>query len=102
MDSLFGTEAAAQMTGSPAASNGAASRKNAKNGSKKCKNRSARYPKASNNPPYLPPEVSFLWFSRVQTHLSVLQRRTASVYVTAFINNVIYLYLLLFCISQGL
>lgn len=57
MDSLFGTAAAAQKSGSPAASNGAASRKTAKNGSKKCKNRSARYPKAKNNPPYLPPEA---------------------------------------------
>ncbi|XP_067242981.1 GTP-binding protein 2 [Chanodichthys erythropterus] len=47
---LFGS-AGAQAT------NGAASRKTAKNGSKKCKNRSARYPKASNNPPYLPPEA---------------------------------------------
>ncbi|KAK9963944.1 hypothetical protein ABG768_005158 [Culter alburnus] len=47
---LFGA-AGAQAT------NGAASRKTAKNGSKKCKNRSARYPKASNNPPYLPPEA---------------------------------------------
>ncbi|KAK2896328.1 hypothetical protein Q8A67_010816 [Cirrhinus molitorella] len=53
---LFGT-AAAQKSGSPAGTNGAASRKTAKNGSKKCKNRSARYPKASNNPPYLPPEA---------------------------------------------
>ncbi|KTG33466.1 hypothetical protein cypCar_00018067 [Cyprinus carpio] len=51
---LFGAAAAAQKSGSP---NGAAGRKNAKNGSKKCKNRSARYPKASNNPPYLPPEA---------------------------------------------
>ncbi|KAF4105409.1 GTP-binding protein 2 isoform X1 [Onychostoma macrolepis] len=57
MDSLFGTAAAAQKSGSPAASNGAASRKTAKNGSKKYKNRSARYPKACNNPPYLPPEA---------------------------------------------
>ncbi|XP_077093753.1 GTP-binding protein 2 [Siphateles boraxobius] len=40
-----------------AASTGAPSRKTAKNGSKKCKNRSARYQKSSNNPPYLPPEV---------------------------------------------
>ncbi|KAK7140765.1 hypothetical protein R3I94_013142 [Phoxinus phoxinus] len=40
-----------------AASTGALSRKPAKNGSKKFKNRSARYQKASNNPPYLPPEV---------------------------------------------
>ncbi|XP_026080569.1 GTP-binding protein 2 [Carassius auratus] len=47
MDSLFGT----------AANNGASGRKTAKSGSKKCKNRSARYPKASNNPPYLPPEA---------------------------------------------
>ncbi|XP_048061892.1 GTP-binding protein 2 [Megalobrama amblycephala] len=47
---LFGS-AGAQAT------NGAASRKTAKNGSKKGKNRSARYPKASNNPPYLPPEA---------------------------------------------
>ncbi|XP_050981337.1 GTP-binding protein 2 [Labeo rohita] len=54
---LFGTAAAAQKSGSPAATNGAAIRKTAKNGSKKCKNRSARYPKASNNPPYLPPEA---------------------------------------------
>ncbi|XP_073691342.1 GTP-binding protein 2 [Garra rufa] len=54
---LFGTTAAAQKSGSPAATNGAAIRKTAKNGSKKCKNRSARYPKASNNPPYLPPEA---------------------------------------------
>ncbi|KAL0177190.1 hypothetical protein M9458_026084, partial [Cirrhinus mrigala] len=54
---LFGTAAAAaQKSGSSAATNGAAIRKTAKNGSKKCKNRSARYPKASNNPPYLPPE----------------------------------------------
>ncbi|XP_016359625.1 GTP-binding protein 2-like isoform X1 [Sinocyclocheilus anshuiensis] len=52
MDSLFGTAAAAQKSCS-----GAASRKTAKNGSKKCKNRSARYPKASNNLPYLPPEA---------------------------------------------
>uniref|UniRef100_A0A8C1VDQ7 GTP binding protein 2 n=1 Tax=Cyprinus carpio TaxID=7962 RepID=A0A8C1VDQ7_CYPCA len=51
---LFGAAAAAQKSGSP---NGAPGRKNAKNGSKKCKNRSARYPKASNNPPYLPPEA---------------------------------------------
>uniref|UniRef100_A0A672NDY4 GTP-binding protein 2-like n=1 Tax=Sinocyclocheilus grahami TaxID=75366 RepID=A0A672NDY4_SINGR len=57
MDSLFGTAAAAQKCCS-----GAASRKTAKTGSKKCKSRSARYPKASNNPPYLPPEVSVLWF----------------------------------------
>ncbi|XP_056126144.1 GTP-binding protein 2 [Rhinichthys klamathensis goyatoka] len=40
-----------------AASTAALSRKTAKNGSKKCKNRSARYQKPSNNPPYLPPEV---------------------------------------------
>ncbi|KAG1941579.1 GTP-binding protein 2 [Pimephales promelas] len=40
-----------------AASTGTLSRKPAKNGSKKCKNRSARYQKPSNNPPYLPPEV---------------------------------------------
>lgn len=41
-----------------AASTGAPSRKTARNGSKKCKNRSARYQKPSNNPPpYLPPEV---------------------------------------------
>ncbi|XP_016102013.1 GTP-binding protein 2-like [Sinocyclocheilus grahami] len=52
MDSLFGTAAAAQKCCS-----GAASRKTAKTGSKKCKSRSARYPKASNNPPYLPPEA---------------------------------------------
>uniref|UniRef100_A0A8C1XY94 GTP-binding protein 2 n=1 Tax=Cyprinus carpio TaxID=7962 RepID=A0A8C1XY94_CYPCA len=57
MDSLFGTAAAAQKSGSSAANNGAAGRKTAKNGSKKCKNRSARYPKSSNNPPYLPPEA---------------------------------------------
>ncbi|XP_051771970.1 GTP-binding protein 2 [Ctenopharyngodon idella] len=53
---LFGT-AATQKSSSQAATNGAASRKTAKNGSKKSKNRSARYPKASNNPPYLPPEA---------------------------------------------
>ncbi|XP_016355828.1 GTP-binding protein 2-like isoform X2 [Sinocyclocheilus anshuiensis] len=45
---LFGAAAAAQKSGG---------RKTAKNGSKKFKNRSARYPKASNNPPYLPPEA---------------------------------------------
>lgn len=56
MSELFGS-AASQKPGSQAA-NGAAGRKTAKNGSKKCKNRSARYPKASNNSPYLPPEVS--------------------------------------------
>ncbi|XP_016382721.1 GTP-binding protein 2 isoform X1 [Sinocyclocheilus rhinocerous] len=45
---LFGAAAAAQKSGG---------RKTAKNGSKKFKTRSARYPKASNNPPYLPPEA---------------------------------------------
>ncbi|XP_016144370.1 GTP-binding protein 2 [Sinocyclocheilus grahami] len=45
---LFGAAAAAQKSGG---------RKNAKNGSNKFKSRSARYPKASNNPPYLPPEA---------------------------------------------
>uniref|UniRef100_A0A671T794 GTP-binding protein 2-like n=1 Tax=Sinocyclocheilus anshuiensis TaxID=1608454 RepID=A0A671T794_9TELE len=48
---LFGAAAAAQKSGG---------RKTAKNGSKKFKNRSARYPKASNNPPYLPPELKLV------------------------------------------
>lgn len=55
---LFGT-VSTQRSSSQGANNGAvglASRKSTKNG-KKCKNRPARYPKASNNPPYLPPEV---------------------------------------------
>ncbi|XP_056616766.1 GTP-binding protein 2 [Triplophysa dalaica] len=56
---LFGS-LSTQRSSSHGANHGAvglASRKSTKN-SKKCKNRSARYPKASNNhPPYLPPEV---------------------------------------------
>lgn len=52
MSELFGS-AASKKCASPAAG----ARKTAKNGSKKFKNRSGRYPKASNNPPYLPPEV---------------------------------------------
>ncbi|XP_026135042.1 GTP-binding protein 2-like isoform X2 [Carassius auratus] len=48
---LFEAAAGAHKSGSP---NG---RKTAKHGNKKCKNRSAKYPKASNNPPYLPPEA---------------------------------------------
>uniref|UniRef100_A0A673L3X2 Tr-type G domain-containing protein n=1 Tax=Sinocyclocheilus rhinocerous TaxID=307959 RepID=A0A673L3X2_9TELE len=48
---LFGAAAAAQKSGG---------RKTAKNGSKKFKTRSARYPKASNNPPYLPPELKLV------------------------------------------
>uniref|UniRef100_A0A672MF92 Tr-type G domain-containing protein n=1 Tax=Sinocyclocheilus grahami TaxID=75366 RepID=A0A672MF92_SINGR len=48
---LFGAAAAAQKSGG---------RKNAKNGSNKFKSRSARYPKASNNPPYLPPELKLV------------------------------------------
>ncbi|KAI7805413.1 GTP-binding protein 2 [Triplophysa rosa] len=58
---LFGS-LSTQRSSSQGANNGAvglASRKFTKNG-KKCKNRSARYPKASNinnHPPYLPPEV---------------------------------------------
>lgn len=96
MDSLFGTAGAAQKSGSPAASNGAASRKP---GSKKCKNRSARYPKTNNNPPYLPPEVSLLWFSRAQTHLSVLL--LPFTLLLLLIASYIYISFY-FCISQGL
>ncbi|XP_056326538.1 GTP-binding protein 2 [Danio aesculapii] len=49
---LFGS-----ATSQKCASSAAGARKTAKNGSKKYKSRSGRYPKASNNPPYLPPEV---------------------------------------------
>ncbi|XP_051980929.1 GTP-binding protein 2-like [Xyrauchen texanus] len=56
---LFGT-VSTQKSSSQGASNGAgvtASRKSTAKNCKKFKHRSARYPKASNNPPYLPPEV---------------------------------------------
>lgn len=68
---LFGT-VPTQRSSSQGANNGAvglASRKSSKNG-KKCKNRPARYPKASNNPPYLPPEVSLTNLKYI-THPSV-------------------------------
>lgn len=65
LSELFGAGSAFKPPGSGSASNNPAAvapkKALAKNG-KKAKSRSARYPKSSNNPPYLPPEVSRVSF----------------------------------------